>query len=213
MVEQKAHDTKSPRSPWDSLYTGEAGDYEEPDADILEAGADLDVGEALDVGCGAGGLCIELDRRGWAVTGIDIASKAITAAQRAAEERGSDATFVVADAAAWQPERSYDLVTCNFGLPPQPDSRTAVYAMMRRAVAPGGVVLLKVGDHSDSQAPPAFVGYESLNLEELKRGFDGFEVLKAKIVDSPAHAHGHGGSKQPRELWKALLFMVRRPTP
>ena len=161
------------------------------------------------MGCGAGGLCIELDKRGWAATGIDIANKAITAAQRAAEERGSDATFVAADAAAWQPERSYDPVTCNFGLPPQPDSRTAVYAMMRRAVAPGGVVLLKVGDHTGSRAPAAFVGYESLNLEELKRGF---EVLKAKIVDSPAHAHAHGGPKQQRELWKALIFMARRPT-
>lgn len=163
------------------------------------------------MGCGAGGLCIELDKRGWAATGIDIANKAITAAQRAAEERGSDATFVAADAAAWQPERSYDPVTCNFGLPPQPDSRSAVYATMRRAVAPGGVVLLKVGDHTGSRAPAAFVGYESLNLEELKRGF---EVLKAKIVDSPAHAHAHahGGPEQQRELWKALIFMARRPT-
>ena len=212
MVEQESHGADSPHTPWESLYTGEAGDYEEPDADILEAVEDIEVGEALDVGCGAGGLCIELNRRGWTVTGIDIASKAITAAQLAAEERGSDATFLVADAAAWQPEHSYDLVICNFGLPPQPDSRTAVYAMMRRAVAPGGVVLLKVGDHSGSQVPPAFAGYESLNLEELKRGFDGFEVLKAKIVDSPAHAHARGGPEQQRELWKALLFMARRPT-
>jgi len=113
---------------------------------------------------------------------------------------------VIADAATWQPAHSYDLVSCNFGHPPQPDKRTAVYAMMRR----GGVVLLKVGDHSDRQVPPALVGYESLNLEELKRGFEGFEVLQAKVVDSPAHTHG--GQKQRRERRKALLFMVRRPT-
>lgn len=35
MIEHEAHDADSPHTRWDSLYTGEAGDYEEPDADIL----------------------------------------------------------------------------------------------------------------------------------------------------------------------------------
>ena len=51
MIEHKPYDADSPHTQWDSLYTGEAGDYEEPDADILEAVADLNVGEALDVSC------------------------------------------------------------------------------------------------------------------------------------------------------------------
>lgn len=35
MIEHKPYDADSPHTRWDSLYTGEAGDYEEPDADIL----------------------------------------------------------------------------------------------------------------------------------------------------------------------------------
>jgi len=80
-----------PRIPYGNHITQErAGDYEEPDADLLEVVSDLELGEALDVGCGAGGLCVELNRRGWVVTGIDITNKAITAARRVAEERGSN---------------------------------------------------------------------------------------------------------------------------
>ena len=162
MVDHKSHDGDFPSTLWESLYSGVAEDYEEPDADIIEAVADLDVGEALDVGCGAGGLCVELSRCGWAVTGIDITHKAITAARLVAAERGSDARFVSADATTWQPEKSYDLVCNNFGLPPQLDRRIAVYAMMRCAVATGGVVLIKIWDHSGEQrsVPPVLVGYE-----------------------------------------------------
>jgi len=210
MVNHNSHNGDVPSTPWESIYSGGASDYKEPDVDIIEAIADLDVGEALDVGCGAGGLCVELNRRGWAVTGIDITHKAITAARLAAEERGSDVRFVTADATTWQPEKSYDLVCNNFGLPPQPDSRVAVYAMMRGAVAAGGVVLIKIGDHSDEgrSVAPMIVGYESLNLEELKRGFEDFEVLKAECVDSPVHSHG--GHTQRHGRRGALLFMARK---
>ena len=86
---------------------------------VLEAVNDLENGEALDVGCGAGGLCIELNRRGWIITGIDITGKAIIAAQRIANARGSNATFVNADATVLQREHINDLMCCNFGLSPQ----------------------------------------------------------------------------------------------
>ncbi len=49
---------------WESLYSGQARDYQAPDSDIIEALADLKPAEALDVGCGAGGLCLELCKRG-----------------------------------------------------------------------------------------------------------------------------------------------------
>jgi len=210
MVDHKSQDGNPPITPWESLYSGSADDYEEPDADIMEAVADLDVGEALDVGCGAGRLCVELNRRGWTVTGIDITHKAITAARRFAEERRSDTRFVTADATTWQPEKSYDLVTNSFGLPPQSDRRTAVYTMMRGAVVAGGVVLLKIWDHSGQQrsVSPALVGYESLNLEEITRGFEDFELLKAKFIDSPVHSHG--GHTPRHASRKALLFMARK---
>jgi SAM-dependent methyltransferase len=194
---------------WGSHYVADAGAHEQQDADILEAVAALKFGSALDVGCGIGGLCIELGKRGWAVTGIDIASNAIETARRMAEERGADVTFLTEDATVWQPQRTYDLVTCNFGLPPQVKARAAVYAMMCRAVSPGGVVLLKIGDIRDMPDPPALGGYELLDLEELAAGFKGFEVLKSTRADAPPHAHF--GPMAHRQGWKTVLFMARRP--
>ncbi|MBL4848082.1 MAG: methyltransferase domain-containing protein [Planctomycetes bacterium] len=200
---------------WASHYSGQARDYEAPDADVLGALAGLKPGEALDVGCGAGGLCLELNERGWAVTGIDITSEAIASARRLAQERGAEATFVTADATSWRPEQTYELVCSSFGLPPEPKGRIAVYAMMRQALTPGGVVLIKIGDTRGRQLPAAFRGYDSLNLDELRVGFKGFEILLESTVEAQAHTHGrthqHAGARRLHERWKTSLFMARKP--
>ena len=57
-------------------------------------------GVALDLGCGTGIWAVELARRGWDVTGVDIVPRAIAAARRRAHEAGNAATFVQGDVAA-----------------------------------------------------------------------------------------------------------------
>jgi SAM-dependent methyltransferase len=57
-------------------------------------------GEVLDVGCGTGENAIALAAAGLAVLGVDAAPTAINRAIAKAEERGSSATFAVADALA-----------------------------------------------------------------------------------------------------------------
>jgi len=210
MVENNAHRGGSQTALWESLYSGDLEDYQSPDADLIEMIATLSPGNALDVGCGAGGLCIELDRMGWSATGVDITANAITSAQLIAEKHGSKATFEIADATTWQPNERYNLVCSNFGLPPQPEKRMMVYDMISRAVVSGGVVLIKVGDHSGDQwpLPPQLAGYRSLNAEELKSGFGDFEVLIEKFVDMPAHSH-HGHA-QTNKVRKSLIFMARK---
>lgn len=50
-------------------------------------------GTALDLGCGAGIWAIELAKRGWPVTGVDIVPKALAQAEdRVAEEGGTCAS-------------------------------------------------------------------------------------------------------------------------
>jgi SAM-dependent methyltransferase len=54
----------------------------------------------LDAGCGQGVLSVALGQRGvTAVTGIDLSSESVAAAERAAERAGVSARFVVANAA------------------------------------------------------------------------------------------------------------------
>ncbi|HEU5072785.1 MAG TPA: class I SAM-dependent methyltransferase [Polyangiaceae bacterium] len=216
MVDERSPDGDAAQAHWDFHYSRCAGDYAKhavgtgaQEVDILEAVSGLDLGTALDVGCGAGGLCIELARRGWVVTGIDIAGRAIDIARRLAAEQGVNATFLRADATAWQPDQSYDLVICNFGLPPDPEARAAVYGTMRSAVAPGGVVLLKIGDNEGATDATAHTGYDTLDLRELQGGFEGFEAMRSERRQSPAHSHF--GPKAHRKNWRTLLFVARKP--
>ena len=71
------------------------------------------IGNVLDVGCGAGELCLHLarDHREAQITGVDVSQELVEVAQ----ERLSgvaNAEVICADAASWQPEdgRLFDLV-------------------------------------------------------------------------------------------------------
>ena len=75
-----------------------------PDLEMLlaveEAGREPPLGSALDLGCGTGRWSVELARRGWKVTGVDVVPKALHAARRRAQEAGVDASFVEGDVTA-----------------------------------------------------------------------------------------------------------------
>jgi len=52
----------------------------------------------LDIGCGTGRHSIELARRGYQITGIDLSSGMLAEAQRAAEGSGVEVTWIQRDA-------------------------------------------------------------------------------------------------------------------
>src|SRR5437879_12120685 len=54
-------------------------------------------GRILDVACGAGRHTIELAKRGYRVTGLDLSSPLLAEARRAARQAGVKATFVQGD--------------------------------------------------------------------------------------------------------------------
>ena len=54
-------------------------------------------GRALDLGCGRGAHSVELARRGWDVTGIDVVPRALAAARERAAAAGRSVEFVAAD--------------------------------------------------------------------------------------------------------------------
>jgi SAM-dependent methyltransferase len=68
--------------------------------DQVQARAQPPFGTALDLGCGTGLHTVELARRGWQVTGVDIVPKAIRLAARRARAANVDARFLEGDITA-----------------------------------------------------------------------------------------------------------------
>jgi SAM-dependent methyltransferase len=54
-------------------------------------------GQALDLGCGTGMQSVELARRGWQVTGVEIVPKALRIARERARQAGLEVQFVDGD--------------------------------------------------------------------------------------------------------------------
>jgi cyclopropane fatty-acyl-phospholipid synthase-like methyltransferase len=88
------------RAFFDTLYEGVPGwDIPRPQREMVrlaESGAI--VSPVLDVGCGTGEVALYLGSLGLAVVGVDGAPGAIVKAERKAEDRGIDVSFVVMDA-------------------------------------------------------------------------------------------------------------------
>ena len=71
----------------------------------LESGSSI-----LDVGCGTGRHSVELAKRGFAVTGLDLSSEMLTQAEKAAKVAGVKVNWVHSDAARFSLPETYDAV-------------------------------------------------------------------------------------------------------
>jgi 2-polyprenyl-3-methyl-5-hydroxy-6-metoxy-1,4-benzoquinol methylase len=77
---------------WESAYA--EGRIESPlDPHVLELASTLEIGSALDLGCGAGQNSTWLAELGWSVTGIDVAPSAIALAEQTARDAGVSVGF------------------------------------------------------------------------------------------------------------------------
>lgn len=194
---------------WNELYSGQVKDYEPPDAELVGLINSLQAGSALDVGCGAGGLLVALAGRGWKVAGIDVAQNAISAARAVLKERGLDAQLQATDAAQWTSPEQYDLVTNSFALPTTVVERAAVFAMMKKAVKPGGRILLKEHDASMTRYP-FFAGYDLVDLPELRASFADMEILQARTAEYEVEER-YRSVPGTSETWTAILLEAQRP--
>jgi SAM-dependent methyltransferase len=146
---------------WEERYTESEGMWSGKVNEVLaDVAADLKPGTALDLACGEGADAVWLAQHGWQVTGVDLSGTAISRAQQAAARAGlteSTARFIEADLATWQPEHTFDLVTCSFlhawsiELP-----RDEILRRATSFVAPGGSLLLT----SHGAAPQANADHE-----------------------------------------------------
>ena len=93
----------------------------------------------LDAGCGTGRVAVELDRRGYAVTGVDLDTSMLDEARAAAP--GLD--WRVADLAGLELERRYDvaLLAGNVMVYLTPGTEAAVVARVAGHLLPGGLLV------------------------------------------------------------------------
>jgi SAM-dependent methyltransferase len=127
-------------------------------------------GKALDIGCGTGTNVITLAQRGWKVTGIDFASRAINRAKKKALKAGVDVDLLVDDIT--HPRiltGSYDLILdmgCFHSLTTD-DTRGYIRNLVK-LLSPGGTYLMYAFFKEQSQGGTGLV---YADLEALSDNF------------------------------------------
>ncbi len=189
---------------WMSGDYGVFAKYLEPGAiEIINALEIPHGSRILDVGCGAGQIAIPLARKGYSVTGVDIATNLIEQARaRAAMEQGN-VQFQEGDAEDLQfPDASFDVVISLIGamFAPRPER---VAAELTRVCRPGGTIYMMnwtprgfvgqmfktIAKHvppSPLMASPVLWGDEATVRERLNQGI-GALMLARKMYPSFAY--------------------------
>lgn len=122
---------------------------------ILEMVHYLERGRALDVGCGSGRLLLDLQRRGFDVTGVDYSPAMVEASRSLLLREGSS---VMPDLSEGDIERltfedgAFDLVIAA-GVIEYLGSDERAIAEMRRVLRPGGVAIISVRNRVNLSRP------------------------------------------------------------
>jgi demethylmenaquinone methyltransferase/2-methoxy-6-polyprenyl-1,4-benzoquinol methylase len=140
-------------------------------------------GDVLELACGPGLFTEQLVARARSLTAVD-ASPAMLARNR--ENVGDDrVTYVEADLFTWMPNRAYDTVFFGFWLSHVPPAAfDPFFAMLRRALVPGGRVLFV---DEDDRCPERVDGHGTNALPTATRRLrDGREFDIVKVFWTPA---------------------------
>jgi SAM-dependent methyltransferase len=138
---------------WDGVYAARpAATDPRPNARLTEVVASLPPGDALDLGCGAGGDALWLARQGWHVTAADISAVAVErlAALASAHGLGDRVTATRHDLHDSFPQGRFDLICAHYLHIPFGLDRAVVLRAAAHALRLGGLLL--VVDHG-STAP------------------------------------------------------------
>lgn len=149
------------KSTWEEFFDAHAPIYDENvftnntvrEVDFLIEELGISPGASiLDVGCGTGRHSVELAKRGYAVTGLDLSSEMLAKAAEAANVAGVQVEWVRADATQFSFPGTYDAAIClcegAFGLLGQQDDSIeqplAILCNVSQSLKPGAKALFTV---------------------------------------------------------------------
>lgn len=123
------------------LFGKEPNAFVRRNADLIKSKAG---GKALSIADGEGRNGVFIAQCGLDVLSLDFSPTAQQKARRLAAERGVKIRTEIADLATWTwPTEAFDLIAGIFFQFTPPDLRTRVFANIKRALKPGGILLIE----------------------------------------------------------------------
>jgi SAM-dependent methyltransferase len=160
----------------------------EPNAFLKsQAGVLPKTGKALAIADGEGRNGVWLAEQGLDVLSVDFSPTALAKAQELARRRGVTLRTLQADITAWEwPDAEFDVVVGIFFQFLGPPERARIFAGIRKALKPDGLLLLEgYGPKQLEYKTGGPSELENLYTEELlKAEFAGFSELGVKSYDS-----------------------------
>lgn len=173
------------RGSWDERYRSRDLVWGiEPNRFLAEQAESLPPSRALDLACGEGRNALWLAEQGWRVTAVDFSKVAVDRGRSLATEWDLDVEWVEGDVTEWDPPaEDFDLVIV-FYLHLPADQRHRVMDRARRALAPGGTILV-VG-HDSTNLTAGYGGPQDPALlyepDDLVADLDGLTIERAERV-------------------------------
>jgi SAM-dependent methyltransferase len=135
---------------------------------------------------GEGRNGIFLAEKGMKVHSVDFADNAITKARRLAQARNVSIQIEKADVLNWDwPEDRYDAIVAIFIQFATPDERSQLFANMKRAVKPGGLILMEGYGSKQMEYKTGGPGIlEQLTTRELlEKSFSDWDIIDIAEYD------------------------------
>lgn len=185
------------KSSWERFFDGHAPVYEDNEftkntvreVDFLLEELELSPGGSiLDVGCGTGRHSIELAKRGYAVTGVDLSTAMLSIAAESARAARVDVEWIHANATQFTAPKKHDAAIClcegAFGLLGQSDDPIEQPLSVLRNIA-------------RSLKPQAKALFSVLNATRMIRTYQDSDVAEGRfdpltMVESSAHPPREG---------------------
>jgi cyclopropane fatty-acyl-phospholipid synthase-like methyltransferase len=182
-----------PKNEWEKFFDGHAPVYMDnvftkntlEEVDFLLEEFKLPPGSRiLDMGCGTGRHAIELAKRGYRMTGVDISSGMLAEAQKAAREADVEVEWIHGDATTFKSTKQFDAAIClcegAFGLlgPKENacDHDLAILGNIYNALKPGAKFILTALNGCRL--------IRKFNSEDIKKGrFDPLTMVEISTME------------------------------